>query len=93
MFELNKSLSWIEDEKEFILINTENKKCAVMDSKGKEIWDIIKDNVNDLENVKRHFIALYPRGDKEIITHDLDEFYEMLRENSFIVEVEIGNEL
>lgn len=76
-------ISWIRDEDKLLIINSEKQKCLILDEISEEIWNYVKEE-KKIEGVIERLTLKYNQTNKDIISKDVKEFYELLLLNDIL---------
>lgn len=82
---ISKNVSWINDEDELIIINTELQKCIILNKTGQEIWDTIVATESKTEALNL-LKSRYPLDDAEKIKQDFNDLFDLFIEHQLFIE-------
>ena len=82
---INKYISWTTDGENTIIINSQTKKCLVLDPTGNEIWELLCEH-NSIEKVVEMCLQKYCQDDPKLIKKDIYDFVELLKEYNVITQ-------
>ena len=87
MMKIAECVSWVDEDDLCMVINTNSKKCIMLDDSGKIIWHYIREKV-DRDFVCASIIAKFVSSDSLAIRKDVEEFFNLLIDLQILVDDE-----
>ncbi len=80
---ISKYVSWVSNEEETAVINTNTQKCLVLNKTGFEIWSHVEQGLS-LDEIVSALKDAYVESDVDVIRKDVEELVSLLLEYEMV---------